>query len=770
MFAAIALYALTMTTDPQGPIEFVVPTVGRQSVSATTPVRPISPKDVGPGVGKWIWSPTGKDRVIRFRKTISLSKSTKTVRAWIAADVRYRLWINGHLAARGPADTGRDYDSPPCGPWFEDVRDFTKLFHPGNNEIAAEVIPFAVAGNEWPLGHPGFKLDLSIAKAKGVEAVGTDESWLTAVAEDLDQSGANSGFRFDMTREPAGWQINKPEPNNWLPAVINLAQLPTLVSELPPALEVNLKPKAIKRTTPGVFPDVISGGAKLQQDGSYSVSYGHVLSGYIGLAVDGVKGARLLITPNEHDAPGYNRRFEVLLRDGYQVLETPLFDSFSTINIQLVGATKPVQIHEVRCTFTSFPVQYSGEFACSKPELNRLWEVCRWCTQICMQTHFLDSPHHQEPVSDAGDYLIESLNAFYAFGDGTLARQDLKKIGRNLVQRGYKSFHTSYSLLWLRMLMQYYTYTGDVATVQELAPTAFALLDQFKSYIGSNGLISNAPNYMFMDWVQIEGFNCHHPPAVIGQGYMTAIYYRALDDGKHLAAILSDLDRVEELSQLQRKVGAAFESELWSEADHLYLDGKPNATSVKPNEWMPADKDIRTFSTQVNSLAVWSGLATGKRATEVMSRVMARKDLNCQPYFMHFVFGALGGAKLLDEHLMPQLQRWHIEPDTQSFYEMWGTGDLSHAWNASPLYQLSGVVLGVRPIQPGYKEFEVSPNLCGLEWAKGKVPTPHGEILVSCRRLKGLMTVSLVVPPDTHAICLGERLGPGTYQLKAPTP
>ena len=27
--------------------------------------------------------------------------------------------------------------------------------------------------------------------------------------------------------------------------------------------------------------------------------------------------------------------------------------------------------------------------------------------QICLQTHHLDSPNHQEPISDPGDYVIE---------------------------------------------------------------------------------------------------------------------------------------------------------------------------------------------------------------------------------------------------------------------------------------------------------------------------------------------------------------------------
>ena len=54
---------------------------------------------------------------------------------------------------------------------------------------------------------------------------------------------------------------------------------------------------------------------------------------------------------------------------------------------------------------------------------------------------------------------------------------------------------------------------------------SIAVIDQFSSYLGKNGIISEAPNYMFMDWVTVHDdknpkiyFACHHPPAVIGQG------------------------------------------------------------------------------------------------------------------------------------------------------------------------------------------------------------------------------------------------------------
>ncbi len=742
------------------------PTVGREVVTAGQRATAVRPDDKGPELGSWIWSDDSKKDVpVRFRKRLTLAESPKQVKIWITAEARYRLWINGKLAARGPADAGRDYDTPAPGPWFVDVRDLSKLFKKGVNAIAVEVFPTPLVSSDATSGHPGLKASIIVGGKNPLPlGIGTDTSWHAQPALDLDQSDSKNGFRVDLSKEPVAWQSEDYDDSDWLPAALtHQNSRATLVSELPPAMEVEIPSVDSARVSPTVSPNAVGGGARFSGDGAYTLRFGHVLSGYIGMKIEGHKGTVLRIRSNERDAPGWNRQAEIVLREGLQVVDLPYFDSFSVINIEAIGVKEPIEIKDVKCVFTSFPVQYLGDFKCSNPEYNRVWEVCRWVTQICMQTHHLDSPHHQEPISDAGDYLIESLNSFYAFGDGTLARQDLKKIARTLIQRKFQSFHTSYSLLWVRMLLQYVDYTGDIEPLKELSPVVNALMKQFEGYIGENGLISDAPNYMFMDWVEIKGFTAHHPPAVIGQGYMTALYYQALGDAIRLAMLAHNEGNAAHYNDLREQIKRAFDRELWVPKEGLYRDGKPFQTSIKPNSWLPADRDIETFTTQVNTLAVSCGLADPSRTQSIMSKVLSRPDLNCQPYFMHFVFEAMTSSALFTRFGPKQLQRWQIVPDTQSFYEMWGTGDLSHAWNATPMFQMSGRILGVEPTSPGFKVFRIEPHPCGLTWAKGKVPTPHGLISIEWKQSEKALEIHFTVPANTKAVLNGKVFSSGSH-------
>ena len=82
---------------------------------------------------------------------------------------------------------------------------------------------------------------------------------------------------------------------------------------------------------------------------------------------------------------------------------------------------------------------------------------------------------------------------------------------------------------------------------------------------------------------------------------------------------------------------------------------------------------------------------------------------------------------------------WELyNPDEKGLakYAMYGRPfgkSLCHAWGASPLYLLGRYYLGVSPTKPGFEEYEVRPDLGGLAWMDGAVPTPNGAIRVAVR-------------------------------------
>lgn len=737
--------------DPRGPIAYpgMKVVVTDRGVESPAYLFENGCKKPSPWQAQWIGAKEETKGVATcFRKEVTLTNTPKQVHAWVSADIKYRLYINGKLVSRGPVDIGLDYAGGSTHRWFYDYRDLTAYFRRGKNVISAEVF------REWPIGftvsrgHSGLLFEADITLPQGVhQSIKTDETWRNAPAAYLQNTNT---LTYDVGKEPIGWRLPSFDDKEWAASRIVPNQWETLIpSEIPPLAEVRYPLKRIERVQGGVKIEALQGKQKqkitVTGDGSFAVVFDRVLSAYPALRVKGGKGAHITLKTT--------RQATMILDEGEQFFEFPFMDEIvPTITVEISRVSTPFEIEEIGAVFTAQPVAYRGSFLCNDVKLNQIWNVSRWAVQICQQTHHLDSPNHQEPISDPGDYLIEAMVNYHAFAQPWLARQDLRKFAWLLQDEKYQNFHTSYSLGWLQMLIDYYEYTGDKGLVRELAPTVFGLMEAYASWIGKNGIVSEAPNYMFMDWVTIGGFECHHPPAVIGQGYLTAFYCHGLEQASRIAEMVGDTAKWREYLVRREKIAEAFHRELWVSEKGLYRDGKPFQTAVKPYQWLPADKEIETFSPHVNLLAVLYDVAPDFRKQEIVNRVVAEAPLNTQPWFMHWVFAAIDRAGLFDAYGTSQMRRWSIVPETQSFREMWSGGDLSHGWCSTPLVQMSSRILGVRPTSPEFKTFEIAPRLCDLKWAKGAIPTPHGDIRVSWKQSEKRFDMDVTIPKGTEAM------------------
>jgi len=57
----------------------------------------------------------------------------------------------------------------------------------------------------------------------------------------------------------------------------------------------------------------------------------------------------------------------------------------------------------------------------------------------------------------------------------------------------------------------------------------------------------------------------------------------------------------------------------------------------------------------------------------------------------------------------------------------------------------------LKPGAPGFKTIAIRPSLCDLEWAKGSVPTPHGDVAVAWAMDTDKLTLDVTVPVGTEA-------------------
>lgn len=77
---------------------------------------------------------------------------------------------------------------------------------------------------------------------------------------------------------------------------------------------------------------------------------------------------------------------------------------------------------------------------------------------------------------------------------------------------------------------------------------------------------------------------------------------------------------------------------------------------------------------------------------------------------------------------MPDNVRKNIHADYGKFCYLGLRHSLCHGWSSGFIAFFFSYILGVIPIENGYKKIKIEPHLCGLSCAEGKIPTEYGVI------------------------------------------
>jgi alpha-L-rhamnosidase len=729
-----------------------------------------------------------------FRREYFLKEPVRHAQAWVSADVKYRLSVNDVRVGRGPAEVGGDYgNQEPLGYWFYDGYDLTDVLKPGWNVICAEVQLQPEVMADYSSGHGGFLFEMEWSGSDGSSGCWkSDRDWKGIPNPAFLEAG-----RWDARGEPRGWRAQGYGDAEWpTVSVVGPARFeseilstgvacrwPLLPREIPPLDETPVLPVQVLepfQATTGCLanPEALTGKdvqtvVPAGAPKTFFLDFGQIHAARLLFDLEGSAGTTITFGFQEI-AGRTDRSFSYTLRDGGQTFEGMRLESLRFLQVTLSNLTGPVRIRHMELLSSCYPVTCLGGFACSDAELVQIYEAGRWACRICRQAYHLDSPIHQEALGCTGDYMIESLINYMTFGDPWLTRLDLIRTARLLDRKNGMMFHTSYSLLWVQMLMDHHLFTGDETLLSALAQTVYHLLARFSGYVGTSGLIEKAPNYMFMDWVPVGKHNLHHPPRNLGQGYLTALLVKALDNGSQLADHLGDKARAAGYTLQAERLRQAFHQQLWDEARGLYRDGILGGDRVIPNTWLPQDTGIFHYSQHTNSLAVLYGIAPAEKRADIMRMVFEDESLiQAQPYFHHFVLAAADAAAVFGTFGLPQIRRWSklLKECSGGLKEVWSgfDCDYSHAWGGTPTFQLPARVLGVMPVEPGFRAVLVRPCAGGLQWAKGTVPTPMGLLHVSWYRQGDISLLEVDAPAGMEVRVETEGLGKTEWVLRHDT-
>ncbi|MEN8228379.1 MAG: alpha-L-rhamnosidase N-terminal domain-containing protein [Bacteroidota bacterium] len=730
---------------------------------------------------KWITHPTESTLdygVFLFRRSFRLDRKPDKYIIYVSADNRYRLYVNGEKVSMGPA-RGDLLN------WRYETVDIAPFLKEGDNIIAAEVVNFG----EYRHAAQQTNQTAFILQSDSVNRVilnTGDNQWKVVKNFAYDfipiTSDSVNGYyaagpcdRIDASLHPWGWNESAFNDSEWLTPKSAFTEAAVgrdflygsswfLVPRNIPSMEekeVRL-PKLIRSTGIEANDGFLAGEKDLiippNTRASLLIDQTWLTIGYPELLISGGKGSKIKITYAESlfekvegENPGQSEHFNTLLRKGNRnetsgkhimgyhdlvfpdgghnrLFRTLWYRTYRFVQLDIETADKELEINDFYGNFWAYPFEENASFEADDPMLSKIWEVA-WRTQRLNSTEtYADCPYYEQ-LQYIGDTRIQALITYYVSGDERLARNAIEQFDHSRIPEGltlsrYPSYIyqviPTFSLMWIGMVHDYYIYRNDPEFVGNFEQGIISVLAWFEKRAGANGLVGNLPWWNFTDWA--PGFVNGVPPGA-EYGYSASVslqYAAALQYAEELFYSMGNRQMAARYGQMAGDVIKAVNRYCYDESRGMYAE--------------TPEKEI--FSQHTNIFAILTDALENDEQKELMKKVLEEELIQSTVYFRFYLFRALQKTGMGDEYLN-QIEPWKIMLDqglttfAEREYDMRSD---SHAWSASPCFDLLHTVAGIAPAEPGFKSVVIEPNFGKLKQIKASMPHPEGNIAIDLQR------------------------------------
>lgn len=736
-----------------------------QSPSLDPTFKPVRAAKGAKGIAKveaakWIWTKRfGNDQWVTLSHDIQVPARLKSARTWIAVDNYFTFSIDDKVVGQTRANVD-DIDG-----WkTTKMYDVTSLLSPGRHTL--KIRGYNAADDAGVL----FRLELD-----GKPALLSNPTW-KAVDEATGASGPAS-IQAEAGAKPWGQDVSG-WPVAFQDSVPYLKHLP-------------ISPIKIASFAPDSDPDALTWGptgSHLRltappggKDWQVVLDFGKELPGRAWVASN--TGGSLAVGTGESVG---------------EAIKEPYTKTQLSLEPKTSGASRYTAFRYLALTFPAkqtqadldvtldhlyYPVAYKGSFHCSDPLLDTLWYTGALTAHNCMQEEIWDAPKRDRSIW-MGDLHVTGEVINDVFLDKFLMEKTLKHLrdgaqgarAAGQLPQSHVNGIPGYSCAWLCGMADFYKHSGDLDFIKSQQSNIAGLMDYFRGELGPSGTFENVRgSWNFVDWS--PGFDNDGAPARAATHFFMV---KAIRDGAYLL----------------RKCGDAKAAEKYSKwADDLQVAGQ---ALVRANQTYG---DRR----QANAMAIYAGVATVPQQQAIFDQVLKPglpdwRQL-ATPYNNNYTIFALGEIGKAEAALGFIRDYWGgmVKEGATTYWELYDTSwekhnahahmktgaggssyalSLCHGWSAGVTSFLSEHIAGVRPLDGGFSECEIQPDLAGLSFVEATVPTPDGLISVKARKDGTKTILDLVIPRSVrvaHVSVRGSKLGtsatvdlgPGRHHLVA---
>jgi len=440
------------------------------------------------------------------------------------------------------------------------------------------------------------------------------------------------------------------------------------------------------------------------------------------------------------------------------VYDTLWWQAGRYVEVLVETQDEPLTIDSLQFVETHYPYEFTASFEASDPRLAEVDPIMRRVLEMCSHETYMDCPYFEQ-LQYVGDTRLQVLATYTLTNDDRLPRKallmfDSSRENTGLTQSRYPN-HTRqiippFSLWWVAMLHDYARYRGDLEFVRERMLGTRTVLDAYRANVGPDGLLGAVDGWNFIDWVPSWQGGMAKDASGGVSGILNLHFALVLRQAAELEEWLGEPEMAARHRRTASVLVDAVNDRFWNEARGLYAN----------------DLGHTEFSEHAQCLALLAEAVPADRRERVIHGLLSDPNLDRMTiYFVHYLFEVL--AKLgQTDRMIERMQLWFEHPANglkTTIEHPEPTRSDCHAWGAHPLYHYFATLLGVRPTAPGFQNVEIRPQLGALAWARGTMPTPHGDLTIDAQTdhirvvVPDGMTANLVHENRTTPLSAGEN-------------
>lgn len=391
-----------------------------------------------------------------------------------------------------------------------------------------------------------------------------------------------------------------------------------------------------------------------------------------------------------------------------------------------------VKFDYISMLYEYLPLDYRGTFRCNDEEINKIWDISAYTMHLTSREFFIDGVKRDRWVW-SGDAIQSYLMNYYLFFDSPSVKRTINLLRGKDPVTSHVNTIMDYTFYWFLSIYDYYLYTGDIQYIKEIYPKMVSLMDFVLGRTNANGMVEGLTgDWVFVDWA--DGF-------LDKQGELSfeqILFCKSLQTMALCADIAGKSDEKATYEQLSKSLLSKLETQFWNDERQAFVHNRKNGQKSE------------SITRYANMFAVLFDYVDDVKKQAIKKSVLQNDEILkiTTPYMRFYELEALCALGEQTSVTKEIKDYWGgmLKLGATSFWEKYNPDDtgsghlamygrpfgksLCHAWGASPIYLLGKYYLGITPVKPGYEEFAISPTLGGLEWMKGSVPTPEGDIFL----------------------------------------